>query len=414
MATEVGELLSTVAASIGSDATAFGEEALDRIAREIPALGVDQLVGELLTASVAQNLRNALQVFELHIDAATVEVPAAATEYARRLAQRGVPISALVRAYRLSHAIFQERMIQGIARATTDPAVVAAASITMSTTMFVLVDRASEQVESAYEQERDSWLRNRVAVRWARVNSLLTSGSSAVGDAERTLGYSMAQAHLGAVVWSEPDTAVPDPLSRLERAVTRVSQTLGCIRPPLFVASDESTVWAWLPHPRMSVEQDFADLDIASGVWVALGQVESGVDGFRLTHRQARQAQSVALAASPADRARVTDSAEIGPIALMCADVGAVRAWVLEVLGNLAIDDASHRRLRDTLWEFLSARGSYTAVAEHSAMHRNTVRYRVRRAEEILGHGVDDGRLDLEVALLACRRLGTAVLRPPA
>ena len=164
----------------------------------------------------------------------------------------------------------------------------------------------------------------------------------------------------------------------------------------------------------MSVEQDVADLDIASGVWVALGQVESGVDGFRLTHRQARQAQSVALAASPADRARVTDSAEIGPIALMCADVGLVRARVLEVLGNLAIDDASHRRLRDTLWEFLSARGSYTAVAEHSAMHRNTVRYRVRRAEEILGHGVDDGRLDLEVALLACRRLGAAVLRPPA
>jgi DNA-binding PucR family transcriptional regulator len=96
----------------------------------------------------------------------------------------------------------------------------------------------------------------------------------------------------------------------------------------------------------------------------------------------------------------------------MCADMGTVRAWVLEVLGDLAIDDEGHRRLRETLWAFLSARGSHTAVAERLVLHRNTVRYRIRRAEEILGHGLESGRLDVEVALLACRWLGTAVLRP--
>jgi hypothetical protein len=413
MATDVGDLLSAVAATIAPHASALSEEAVERIIREIPALGGDQFVIDLLRSSSVQNVVNALKVFELHIDAATVEVPAAATGFARRLAQRGVPIGALLRAYRVSHSLFQERMIRGISGLATDPAVVAAASIAMSTTMFVLVDRASELVEVTYEEERDSWMRNRVAVRWARVTSLLGSTSVDVGDAEATLGYAMRQAHLGAVVWSEPGSDVTEPLSRLERAVTRLAGYLGCRKAPLFVASDESTVWAWLPQPRMPVVEDFAGLRVEDGVWVALGHVASGVDGFRLTHRQARQAQAVALAARAKDRARVTASAQVGPIALMCADIGAVRAWVREILGDLAIDDQGHRRLRETLWDFLSAQGSYTAVAERSALHRNTVRYRVRRAEEILGHGLESGRLDVEVALLACRWLGATVLRPP-
>jgi DNA-binding PucR family transcriptional regulator len=105
---------------------------------------------------------------------------------------------------------------------------------------------------------------------------------------------------------------------------------------------------------------------------------------------------------------------QLGPIALMCADVGAVRAWVLDVLGDLGIDDEGHRRLRETLWEFLSAGGSFTAVAERLLLHRNTVRYRIRRAEDALGHGLESDRLNIEVALLACRWLGPAVLRPPA
>jgi hypothetical protein len=413
MHTEVSDLLSAVAASIASDASGLSETAVERITRDIPVLGGDPIVVDLLRSSADENVVKALKVFQLQSDAATVEVPAAATDYARRLAQRGVPISALLRAYRVSHSLFQERMIRGISSLATDPAVVGAASIAMSTTMFVLVDRASERVEVAYEQERDTWMRNQVAVRWARVTSLLGSNSVDVDDAETTLGYAMRQAHLGAVVWSESGSDVPDPLSRLERVVRRLAEYLGCRKAPLFVASDESTVWAWLPQPRVPIVMDFAGLRVGEGVSVALGQVASGVDGFRLTHRQALQAHAVALAARAKDRATVTTSAQVGPIAMMCADIGALRVWVQGVLGDLAIDDQDNRRLRETLWDFLSAQGSYTAVAERSALHRNTVRYRVRKAEELLGHGLESGRLDIEVALLACRWLGTTVLRPP-
>lgn len=55
---------------------------------------------------------------------------------------------------------------------------------------------------------------------------------------------------------------------------------------------------------------------------------------------------------------------------------------------------------------------AYTATAELLFLHRNTAQYRVRRAEEVRGRPLEDGRLELELALLACHWLGRAVLQP--
>jgi DNA-binding PucR family transcriptional regulator len=45
-------------------------------------------------------------------------------------------------------------------------------------------------------------------------------------------------------------------------------------------------------------------------------------------------------------------------------------------------------------------------------MHKNTVQYRVRKAEEALGRPLSARRRDVELALLACEWLGASVLRP--
>jgi DNA-binding PucR family transcriptional regulator len=103
----------------------------------------------------------------------------------------------------------------------------------------------------------------------------------------------------------------------------------------------------------------------------------------------------------------------VRPIALMASDLDATRAWVLDTLGPLAIDDEPHARLRTTVRVFLSTGGSYTATAERLTMHKNTVLYRVNRADEIRGRPIQDDRLDVELALLACESLGRAVLQTP-
>ena len=58
---------------------------------------------------------------------------------------------------------------------------------------------------------------------------------------------------------------------------------------------------------------------------------------------------------------------------------------------------------------FLST-GSYTATAERMVLHKNSVLYRIRKAEEALGAPIGDRRADLELALRACQYLGHAVL----
>ena len=95
----------------------------------------------------------------------------------------------------------------------------------------------------------------------------------------------------------------------------------------------------------------------------------------------------------------------------MANSIELTRAWVAETLGALADDDEQNARLRETLRVFLSEKGSFKATAEKLTLHKNTVQYRVRKAEDVLGVRVDDNRLQIELALLACRWLGVAVLR---
>ena len=149
----------------------------------------------------------------------------------------------------------------------------------------------------------------------------------------------------------------------------------------------------------------------ADGIRFAVGEPALGLPGFRRTHQQALSAQAVALAAGPSGQL-VTSFGEVAPLALMSGSTELLRAWVAERLGALADDDENNARLRDTLRVFLQENGSYKTTAERLTLHKNTVQYRVRKAEECLRRPIGPDRLQLELALLASHWLGRAVLRP--
>ena len=107
----------------------------------------------------------------------------------------------------------------------------------------------------------------------------------------------------------------------------------------------------------------------------------------------------------------MTSFADVAPLALMSGSTELIRAWVIETLGSLADDDAHHAMLRDTLRVFLHENGSFVAAAERLTLHKNTVRYRIGKAEESLGRPVGEDHLHVELALLAAQWLGPAVLR---
>lgn len=115
-----------------------------------------------------------------------------------------------------------------------------------------------------------------------------------------------------------------------------------------------------------------------------------------------------AVAAMPFRLRPAVEKAATGPLR------GIVTARSRRPNGPLAHDDENSARLRETLRVFLQENLSYKATAERLVLHKNTVQYRVRKAEESLQHPVAQDRLLIELALLATQRLGTAVLRPGA
>jgi len=292
-------------------------------------------------------------------------------------------------------------------------AMITAATLGMSKIVAGYVDQTSEEIVAAYTRERENWLRNRSAARAARIRDLLSGRRINVNATEATLGYRLRQYHVGLVCWTGDATAAVDDITRLEHAISHVAGKADCTADPVFLPRDESSAWAWLP---LGIRDTFDAAEASTAgadadMHFAFGDAAKGATGFRITHQQAIAAQAVALAAgSPPPRA-VTFS-EVAPVAMMLGSSDLLRAWVLSTLGGLATDDEHQARLRDTLLAFLQSGGSYKTTAERLMLHKNTVQYRIRKAEESLGRPVGEQQHDVELALRASRWLGSSVLQP--
>jgi DNA-binding PucR family transcriptional regulator len=367
----------------------------------------------LLASSVHSNVGTCLQIMQHQIDLGAVQAPAASLEYARRRAQRGTPLTALLRAYRLGHTCFSDWLLKELARQADDAQMLTAATLGMSKIVAGYVDQTSEEIVAAYTRERERWLRNRSAARGARIRDLLSGQRINVNATEATLGYRLRQYHVGLVCWVDDTAAAVDNITRLEHAISHVAGKAACAGEPIFLPRDESSAWAWLP---LGIRDTFdaaaastAGLD--GDIHFAFGDAAKGTTGFGLTHQQAMAAQSVALAAGSPPPETVAFS-EIAPVAMMLGSADLLRAWVLTTLAGLATDDEHHARLRDTLLVFLQTGGSYKTTAERLMLHKNTVQYRIRKAEESLGRPVGENQHDLELALRAAHWLGSSVLKP--
>ncbi len=409
----VAELMARVAVTVSRQVAAVSGDVYEVILRDIPELHDDKAVLSLLESSVDSNVGTCLQIMQHQIALSDVRAPAASLEYARRLAQRAVPLTALLRAYRLGHTCFSDWLLKELARQTDDASMMTAATLGMSKIVAGYVDQTSEEIVAAYTRERENWLRNRSTARAARIRDLLSGERIDASAAETTLGYRLRQYHVGLVCWAGDATGTDDAVSRLEHAVGHVAVQAACSGDPLFLPRDESSAWAWLPLGlRDTFDAAAASTAGTDGdIHFAFGDAARGTAGFRLTHQQAVAAQAVALAAGPS-APRSVAFREVAPVAMMLGSADLLHAWVLATLAGLATDDEHHARLRDTLLVFLQTGGSYKTTAERLTLHKNTVQYRIRKAEESLGRPVGENQHDVELALRASHWLGSSVLRP--
>ncbi|MBV8181213.1 MAG: helix-turn-helix domain-containing protein [Mycobacterium sp.] len=387
---------------------------------QIPELRGNAALVELLGTSVEGNVDTVLHALRYDIAVERVEAPTAALEYARRLAQHGVPVNALVRAYRLGQRRMNEVIFAEL-RAIDIPEPMRVGVIEDITgTLFEYIDWMSQQVVVVYEDERERWLENQNSLRALRVREILAGKKAVDVDAATTsIRYPLRWHHVGLVLWYPDLGAEGDELARLQRFVRELGEAVAAAASPLFAAADQSCAWGWLPY-RAAVADVVPKVrrfvhrrpDSPS---VAIGTMANGVDGFRQSHREAETARGVALIAKrPAPTVIAATDAGLSVVARLGDDVAGIRDWVAAVLGDLASDNENDARLRETLRVFLGCGCSYKVAAEQLNLHFNSVKYRVGRAVARRGREIGSDRLDVELALLACHWYGPAVLQPGA
>lgn len=391
--------------------------------RSLLAEGIEELADQrllgMLGASIESNVDAILHILQRHVSPGQVEPPSAAFAYARLLAQHGVPVTALVRGYRLGQDHLLKWSFEEIGRRVTDSRIAFLASQRFVSVTFAYIDWMSEEVVTVYEAERERWLDNLNTRRAARIREVVESQDGDLDAAEKAINHPLRQHHLGVVVWTPDAPTGGTALARLEQFVTALGRELACPGRPLFAPCDRGSGWGWLPlggssRPLSSAVVERFLSATAPDLMIALGAPAPGLTGFRDTHRQALQAQRLALVAGPcAGSVTAYDDQWVRAAAILGSDLEQTRMLVRTALGPLAIDDDHRARLRETLLTFLSTSSNYTTTAQLLSMHKNSVKYRVAKAEEERGSPIDQDRLDVELALVACRWLGPAVLVPP-
>lgn len=389
------------------------------VVTEIAELRDDAQLVQLLRDSIEGNVATVFSAIRHAIPIEKVELPTAAVEHARRLAQRGVTVNALVRSYRLGHKAVLDAVLDEIAASDLEPPLSLAVFSQISEVTFGYVDWITQQVVITYQSEHDRWMESQSGLRALRVRELLDGADLDIDAVTTTIRYPLRRTHLAVVAWRDKDDGGDD-LASMERFVDQLAESAGARESSLFISVDRLTGWAWIPvraeaaPSAVARMRAFAESRI-DAPWIAAGNPLPGVEGFRRSHQQAQEAHAVTIASgSNAHRVTVASDPGLSTAALVGNNLTAARVWVAEVLGPLASCTDNDERLRETLGVFLRAGGSFKAAAEELHLHSNSVKYRVQRAIDRRGRPITEGRLDVEVALLLCHWYGNAVLTVPA
>jgi DNA-binding PucR family transcriptional regulator len=382
---------------------------------EIAELRGDAQLLQLLRDSIDGNVVTIFSAIRHAIPIEKVELPTAAVEHARRLAQRGTTVNALVRAYRLGHKAVLDAVLEEIRASDLEPPLSLAVFSQISEVTFGYIDWITQQVVSTYQSEHDRWMENQNSLRALRVRELLDGADLDIDAVTTAIRYPLRRTHLAIVAWRDEDDGGDD-LAPMERFVDQLAESVGARESSLYISVDRMTGWAWIPMPADAAPGAVERMRVFAAAQtdpprVAAGNPLPDVEGFRRSHQLAQEAHTVAIA-SGANARRVTAASDPGltAAALMGSNLDTARVWVAEVLGPLASCSENDERLRETLGVFLRTGGSFKAAAEELHLHSNSVKYRVQRAIDRRGRPISDGRLDIEVALLLCHWYGNAVL----
>ncbi|WP_329558600.1 helix-turn-helix domain-containing protein [Streptomyces uncialis] len=344
---------------------------------------------EQLRDAVHDNLRTLLTALQGR--PTSLDAPRAA---GRLKAERGIPLAALLHAFRLAGRFIWDRLlVMAVAEDSTTEL------LHMASGIWVVIDECSGAAAEAYRASVEEQSRRDAAARSVMLTTLL-DGSAGNGagawETVRVLGLDRQGPFL--VVCAEVnDGTEPLPAvdARLRSAgigsewIQQIGSRVGLLAlPNEHAATTAAEQLARSAVSRVGVSRPFASPAQAPSAW--------------------REAQMAAQCLPPG-----TDGAHVygsSPIALLAAASPDIAAEVTRtVFGRLRdLPEPEQTLLLDTLETWFTAGGSTTRAAERLHCHRNTVLYRLNQIAALTGRRTTDAdsSAELYIALRAVRLAG--------
>ncbi|MFF7648151.1 helix-turn-helix domain-containing protein [Streptomyces canus] len=371
----------------------LGEQIAERIRSDVPAYADESLIPfESLRGSSTDNAELVLRQWRR----AGTPDPGPARETGRIRAVQGVPLADILHAYRIGFEFLWSEILSEV---RAHPEVPDAQLVDRSAEIWQLFGLFAEAVAASHRETTAELAVQRGARRSALVEALFTgviADRTTLWDAARELGLPERGPY--AVVAAAADSPGEEPLPGVEISLRQA-------RLP--------SAWRLLPDQQIGLialatpEAEVSCLRILRRAGARVG-VSPGFPSLRDTPQALRFAR-LALAGLPGDGpgvARFDDN----PLAMLVAAAPAEAAHLLSVVLKpvLELPGLERTRLLDTLEHWFAAGGSAATAAERLYVHPNTVRYRLRRIEDLTGRSLSDPHsvADFGAALFAARSHG--------
>ncbi len=403
------EALAAAARSIPS-IDALTERIRTRLLESWPAFGETAELEDELCRTIDTNLRQFFGQVVASESRDVLVAPKEALSFAISVQHHGIDTATLIEAYRVGQNIAWSWWMEYLAREVDDHGLLLEVIERSSERMFAYVDAVVEEQVRMWERERERWS-GRLTVQRAEAVRRVLEGE-APERATRSIGYSLERELVAGILWEPSPPALREsprpPINGLELTAEAIAGEVGIER-TLIVPAGPTCMWAWFATDRLLALDGLARTvaeQLREGQGLALSLPGSGLEGFRGGHRQALRARRFAEL-SQAGRGGVVRFDEVETLCVMSEDPELLADFVERKLGALASESRNTRRLRETVLVWLREGGNASRAAERLRTHKNTVRNRVQRAEELIGRPLEDDRLGLELALTMVQRVGS-------
>jgi DNA-binding PucR family transcriptional regulator len=331
-------------------------------------------------------------------------------ESASRRAREGIPLSALLAAYRTGAQLAWDEL-RGMIGDDHDRL---RAGLDLATAVMRWVDEASGAAAQAYLAEYERLTSDREAARRDFLEGALTGalGTDEILARAEALALEPDVPHAVALVGlaeARAETTLRSALHRLRAMCTELpnaDQSLVVARASEVVLVFPTTVGGEeAMATRLRSFVDIASHAVGAPLRGGVGRARDSLVELAGSYREA----SIALAAA-SETLRVALYGEVLVEELLLRERGVARRLARTILEPL---DA-RPELRATLVEFVRHGPSLPAVARHLFLHPNTVAYRLGRVKELTGRDpkTPTGVADLVLALRAAELVGDEEPKP--